>query len=112
LKRCPLCLAKDAPSEFHHVATERQHPTFGLKVCLNCHAILTKRQMNDWPPSWKTEPHRLRCLVQGLIDVVGLWLRRSHSGWSLRELAKLCWQAGWSLMGVFGLVGWSGWEMA
>lgn len=112
LARCPLCHRAQVPGEFHHVASKRQHVTFGLYVCLNCHAILTWRQETAWHPSWKTEPHLGRCVLQGLIDVFGLWLRRSHSGWSLGELAKLCWQAGWSLMGIFGLVGWGGWEAA
>jgi hypothetical protein len=112
LKRCLVCLRADVPSEFHHVATERQHPTFGLRLCLNCHAILTRHQVNDWHPSWKTEKHPVRCVLQGLIDLIWLWLRRSHSGWSLVELAKLCLEAGWSLLALFGLVGWAGWEAA
>src|SRR5262249_6549895 len=112
IARCPLCHREHMPGEFHHVASWRQHRTFGLHVCLNCHAILTRRQTDEWPPSWRTEPHLVRCLVQGLLDVLGLWLRRSHSGWSLGELAKLVAQAFWALFAAGGLVGWAGWEAA
>src|SRR5262249_21326008 len=110
LARCLGCLRTNVPSEFHHVASKRQHGAFGLRLCLNCHAILTHRQETAWHPSWKIEPHRVRCIVQGLLDVLWLWLRRSHSAWALGQLAQLCAQAGWSLFDAFGLVGWTGWQ--
>jgi hypothetical protein len=112
IKRCPVCFRADVPSEFHHVASKRQHPTVGLQVCLNCHAILTKRQMTDWHPSWQDEQHPVRCLFQGMLDLFWLCLRRSHALWALGQFAKLCGQAGWALVGVFGLVGWTGWQAA
>jgi hypothetical protein len=112
LPRCPLCHRERVPSEFHHVASVRQHRTLGLRVCLNCHAILTLRQETAWPPSWKTEAHLVRCILQGLTDAIWLWLQRSHSGWSLAELAKLCGQAFWAVASSCGLNGWAGWEVA
>jgi hypothetical protein len=110
--RCLGCLRTNAPSEFHHLASARQHASFGLRLCLNCHAILTKRQVTDWPPSWKTEQHPLRCQAQGLLDLIWLWLRRGHAAWALGQLAKLCAQLGWSVFGACGLVGWDGWQAA
>jgi hypothetical protein len=47
-----------------------------------------------------------------MLDLVWLWWHRSHSAWSLAELAKLCAQAGWALFTACGLVGWTGWEAA
>jgi hypothetical protein len=79
-------------------------------VCLNCHAILTKRQTTEWHPSWKSESHPVRCLFQGVLDVFWLWMHRSHSLWALGQLAKLCGQGTWALFGTFGLVGWEGWQ--
>jgi hypothetical protein len=73
--RCTIC-HQVAPGEQHHVASERQLPQFTIPVCLNCHALLSTRQYR-WPREWKTEPHPVRCLVQGVHDVVCLWLERS-----------------------------------
>src|SRR5262245_32635773 len=53
LARCLGCLRTNVPSEFHHVASKRQHAAFGLRLCLNCHAIVTHRQETAWHPSWK-----------------------------------------------------------
>jgi hypothetical protein len=107
-----VCFRADVPSEFHHVASERQHATVGLQVCLNCHAILTKRQMTAWDPSWKNEKHPVRCLFQGMFDLFWLCLHRSHALWALGQFAKLCMQAGWALFEEFGLVDWTGWQAA
>jgi hypothetical protein len=100
------------PSEFHRIASKRQHPTFGISLCLNCHAVLTYRQLHDWHASWKTEQHVERSVAQGIADVFVLWLQRSHAGWALGELAKLCAQAAWVLIESWGLVGWEGWQAA
>jgi hypothetical protein len=110
IPRCLGCLRTDVPGEFHHLASERQHATFGLRLCLNCHAILTARQVTAWRPSWKTGKHRPRCMAQGTLDLIWLWLRRSHAAWALGQLAKLCAQVGWSLFEALGLVGWAGWQ--
>ena len=112
LARCPLCHKEQVPGEFHHVASARQHATFGLRVCLNCHAILTLRQETAWHQSWQKEDHPVRCMVQGLHDVFWLWWHRSHSGWSLGQLARLCVQACWALTGTYHVIGWAGWEAA
>jgi hypothetical protein len=112
IRRCPICLREDVPGEFHHVASQRQHPTWGWMVCLNCHAVLTKRHMTNWHPSWMSEQHPVRCLFQGLFDMFWLWLQRSHSAWSSGQLAKLAVQGRWVLLGRFGLVGWEGWQAA
>jgi hypothetical protein len=73
--RCMICF-KELPGEHHHVAGERQHPGFTIPVCLNCHAVLSERQRR-WDPTWLTEPHPVRCLIQGVLDVVEVWLKRS-----------------------------------
>ena len=74
-RRCAIC-HQVAPSELHHVASERQHPHLTLRVCLNCHALLSDRQAR-WPSAWRREPHVVRCIVQGVIDVLQLWMERS-----------------------------------
>jgi hypothetical protein len=73
---CPICW-RVAAFEVHHVASERQHPTLTLRVCLNCHARLSELQRR-WTRAWQTEPHPVRCIVQGVLDVLALW-REKHS---------------------------------
>jgi predicted RNA-binding Zn-ribbon protein involved in translation (DUF1610 family) len=108
--RCPTCHRERVPSERHHVATERQHPTLLFPLCLNCHMIITKRQLTDWPKTWQTEHHPIRCIVQGVLDLLWLWWHRSHSGWALGQLGRLCLHAGWAVLTQCGLVGWTRWE--
>lgn len=74
-RRCAIC-RRTAPSEAHHVASKRQHPTLTLTVCLNCHRLLSQRQYR-WHPAWKSEAHPLRYLAQGVYDVLCLWRERS-----------------------------------
>jgi hypothetical protein len=85
--RCTVCGAV-APSELHHVASARQLPDLTVPVCLNCHRILSARQYR-WYPAWRSEPHPLRYLVQGVLDVVALWLERSPVAEHCRELFAL-----------------------
>lgn len=106
LHQCPICLRKNVPGQFHHVASARQYARLGLRLCLNCHAILTYRQMAAWDASWRTEAHPLRCLTQGLLDVLWLWWQRSDVSWSLREVARLAWLAGLALGETIGVKGW------
>ncbi len=74
-RRCTIC-GKVAPSELHHVASARQHPTLTTPLCLNCHRILSQRQYR-WHRAWRTEAHPVRYVVQGVLDVVALWFERS-----------------------------------
>lgn len=86
-RRCAICGGM-LPSELHHVASERQHPTLLLPVCLNCHRILSARQYR-WHPAWRTEAHPLAYVLQGVCDVVCLWLERSPVAEQCRELFAL-----------------------
>jgi hypothetical protein len=71
-----------APAELHHVAGRRYNDGETTPVCLNCHAILTERQMRDWHPRWRIawrerEPtereHVARLfLEQGWLDILAL----------------------------------------
>jgi hypothetical protein len=72
---CAIC-NREAPTEIHHVAMERQIKRLTIEVCLNCHAILSLRQ-KQWHRSCLTEYHPLRFLVQGVCDVAQVWLERS-----------------------------------
>jgi hypothetical protein len=71
---CAICV-REAPTELHHVAMERQIKRLTIEVCLNCHAILSLQQ-KQWDRSCLTEHHPLRFLVQGVVDVSRLWLQR------------------------------------
>jgi hypothetical protein len=89
--RCAVCF-KEAPGEYHHVASERQQPHFTIAVCLNCHAILSQKQRR-WDPAWLRESHPVRCIIQGVLDVVALWLKRSPSVEPCRQLLGMLGQA-------------------
>jgi hypothetical protein len=71
---CSIC-RKRAPFERHHVASKRQVPTLTVPICLNCHAILSYRQAG-WDPRWKTQSRPVWFLLEGLSDVLELWLER------------------------------------
>ncbi len=107
LARCPICPRRNVPGQFHHSASQRQHPALGLHLCLNCHAILTHRQENMWRPDWKTEAHPLRCIVQGDIDLVLLCLRRNPGNGVSHELIAFLWRSFLALFDGCGLVGWA-----
>jgi hypothetical protein len=94
------------PAEGHHVATERQLPQFVVRLCLNCHAPLTYRQENVWDPTWRTEAHPVRCLVQGTFDLVCLWWERSPAVPMLGALWHLLVRAVIQLFHCFSLKGW------
>ncbi|UVS60495.1 MULTISPECIES: hypothetical protein [Nitrosomonas] len=52
--------------EIHHLAG-RKHASNTVPVCLNCHAMLTRRQCDEWPDFWRGE----RCaafLLLGFLD--------------------------------------------
>jgi hypothetical protein len=113
-RRCAIC-DRVAPSESHHVASKRQHPTLTLPVCLNCHRILSRRQYR-WHPSWRTGAHPLRYLIQGVYDVMCLWLERSPVAEQCRELLTMLGRAALcvlphlrfaALVDLAGLVDWS-----
>jgi hypothetical protein len=121
IAHCPICGRSNVPAQLHHVASERHHKTFASYVCLSCHAILTGRQCAAWEPSWKTQDGtliRVRCIIQGTVDVGWLtWQRSGRQTWrqlwasQLRELFHLLFLALRALAEVFGLVGFAviGW---
>jgi hypothetical protein len=86
---CPLCGRMNVAPDLHHIAGRRQHPTFALDVCLTCHDILSARQRTRWDPSWKTEAHPVRCIVQGVFDLVMLWWQRSGRRLWRQQVAEL-----------------------
>jgi hypothetical protein len=97
------------PAQWHHLAGERQHKQLRILICLNCHGIITVRQCTGWHPSWKTEPHPVRCIVQGVYDLLWLWWQRSGVywwRWQLAELAHVVRLAFLALLDVWGLRGW------
>lgn len=114
-RRCPICW-RVAASEVHHVASERQHATLTVPVCLNCHSRLSAQQ-RTWPPAWRTEPHPIRCIVQGVRDVLVLWCEKhSRTFAQSRELfamlahAALCLLSclqPFALRDLQGLTGWN-----
>ncbi len=110
---CPTCGRADIPAEFHHLAGRRQHATLGLRLCLVCHKIATDRQVSSWDPSWRTESHAWRCIVQGVLDLVWLWWMRSGSHYWQRqvsELVRVVWLAGLSLADTWKLRLDYGWD--
>jgi len=106
IRRCPVCARKDAPSEYHHIASKRQRATFGVRICLNCHAILTQRQLTAWDPSWRTEHHPVRCIVQGMIDFLCLCWERSPAVAMLHDMLSLLARASIEIAACLRLTGW------
>jgi len=104
--QCSICGRKDAPSENHHVASQDQRPSFVVRICLNCHAIVTKRQVTQWDPSWRTEQHPIRCIVQGMLDLLCLWWERNPAVAALSDMWRLILRAGIEIAGCLCLVGW------
>jgi hypothetical protein len=98
MRICSIC-ARWAPSERHHIASKRQMPTLTLPVCLNCHAILSQMQTR-WDPRWKTESRPLWFLLEGLCDVLVLWLERRATDTFEPELVHLLGEADLYLQAV------------
>jgi hypothetical protein len=103
---CLICWQLDVPYERHHVASERQNERFKIRLCLNCHALITYRQETSWDPSWKTEDHPVRCVVQGSFDLTCLWVERSPAVEMLRELVHFLVLAFCEVVASLGLKGW------
>lgn len=100
LAKCPICLRKNVPGQFHHTALRRQHPTLGRDLCLNCHAILTSWQETKWDDTcWKAQ-HPVRCILRGDFDLMVLWVRRNPGAASLWELARFWFQSLLALLDV------------
>ncbi len=93
--RCSICSIV-APVEQHHVAGKKHSP-ITLQVCLNCHAILSKRQYR-FHPSWCTESRPVLFTIQGVLDVVMLWLERSPVSDQCLDLLRMIGQAALSLV--------------
>jgi hypothetical protein len=109
IAHCPTCGRSQVPAQSHHVAGVRQHRTLCILLCLNCHGIATARQCTDLDPPWKTEHHPVRCIVQGVYDLLWLWWQRSGRfvwEWQLAELVRLVWLALLALADIWGLRGW------
>jgi len=106
IRRCPVCGRKDVPGEYHHIASQRQRATFGVHICLNCHAILTYRQVTRWHPTWRTEQHPVRCIVQGMLDLLCLWWQRNPAVAALGDVWRWLLLAGIEMAQCFCLVGW------
>jgi len=112
--RCPICW-RVAAFEIHHVASQRQHATLTLRICLNCHSRLSAQQ-RTWPPAWRTESHPVCCIVQGVYDVLVLWCEKhSRTFRQSRELFAMLGQAALCLLSFLqpfalrdlqGLTGW------
>jgi len=86
---CAIC-TRYAASEQHHVATRGQN-ALTIPVCLNCHAILSRRQY-QWCPAWRLGPPESRpllYLVQGVLDVVTVWCERSPVADQSADLTRL-----------------------
>ncbi len=97
---CAVC-RRIAPVEDHHIASRRQHPTLTIRVCLNCHSLLSLRQYQwlDAGNDWRKESHPVRCILQGVYDVVSLWLERSPAADAARDLLAMLWGAFCALVG-------------
>jgi hypothetical protein len=103
---CPICWQANVPYERHHVASKRQNVRFTVRLCLNCHALITYRQIRNWDHTWQTEEHPVRCSVQGTYDLVCLWYERSPAVEMLGELFHLLVLAFYELMAAWQLKGW------
>jgi hypothetical protein len=97
---CPICGRMGAPLEVHHPGLRKHWSTVTIPICLSCHRILTNHTVSDWP-SISASGHEVRCLLQGLADLVWLWTVRSPSA---PELARLVRMAAVALFLHFGFV--------
>lgn len=62
---CWACKREDLPLERHHLAG-RRHANFTVPICLNCHALLSRRQY-EWLDLWRGESCSL-FLAWGFLD--------------------------------------------
>ncbi|SFM86979.1 hypothetical protein [Nitrosomonas communis] len=62
---CWVCRKNHLPLERHHFAG-RKHAALTVPICLNCHALLSRRQY-EWPDLWRGEPC-VAFLFFGLLD--------------------------------------------
>lgn len=62
---CEICHGDHLPLERHHPAG-RKHASYTIAICLNCHAMLSRRQY-EWPSLWLIEPCPL-FLIWGILD--------------------------------------------
>jgi hypothetical protein len=82
---CTVC-ARNLPAELHHVASRRAYPTFTTPLCLNCHRILSTRQVDFRRKRGEQPRHPFRSLVIGVLDVVRLFLERSPAADACRQV--------------------------
>lgn len=68
---CKICCRDHLPLEQHHLAG-RKHAPNTMPVCLNCHAMLSRRQY-EWPDLWFKEQCAL-FLIWGILDFYVLTL--------------------------------------
>jgi hypothetical protein len=74
---CAVC-NRDGPVEQHHVAGKRHAPDT-LQVCLNCHAVLSRRQY-QYHPSWRSDVRPNLFLAQGWLDTFAVSVSRAPAG--------------------------------
>lgn len=51
---CVICEQDHLSLEWHHLGG-RKHAPYTIPICLNCHAMLSRRQYK-WPSEWLSEP--------------------------------------------------------
>ncbi len=68
---CQACHGDNLPLELHHPAGKKHAPAT-IPICLNCHAILSRRQY-EWPTLWLNKPCPL-FLIWGILDCYVLTL--------------------------------------
>lgn len=67
---CWICRKHDLPIEHHHLAGKK-HAEKTVPVCLNCHAMLSRRQY-QWPDLWRGESCGVFLLI-GFMDYCALY---------------------------------------
>lgn len=85
---CPLCSQRGVPIECHHPGRKKYWPTVTIGVCVSCHTILTNRTVSEWSSLWKADAP-VRCLLQGLADLVWLWSIRSATAPEFLRVGRL-----------------------
>ncbi len=97
---CPICCRRDVPIERHHPGLKDYWPTVTIPICVSCHRILTNRTVSDWPATL-ISGGKVRCLLQGLADLLWLWTVRNPTAPELLRVVRLSAAA---LMHYFGFV--------